>query len=282
MSPTIDTVYAGGSDYNSYSPPSGIPAGMTLMLGVGALTPAEAASIGDNLVAAGQSHAIIRVMWEQNQDVDGWFQGWNQLTYSTASSYIAEFQSVVTNMRAVAGEAFSFMWNPNGGTGSEASGRSWQDTWPGSAYVNIVGVDQYDYSGYAANIQSVVSFAQSQGLPVAIPEWGLNGSDDPSYINGVAAIVNNPANNVILQAYFSYPGSIDSDITQFPQSQTAFQADFQGIQWHGPAAHHADLHHPAPLGPGDDHDVERANPDHHGPRPRSDDRAVTDSHHFRS
>ncbi len=228
VTPTIDTVYAGGSDYNSYSPPSGIPAGMTLMLGVGALTPSQATSIGDNLVAGGQSHAIIRVMWEQNQDVDGWFQGWNQLTYPTASSYIAEFQSVVTTMRTVPGEAFSFMWNPSGGTGNEAGGRTWQDTWPGSAYVNMVGVDQYDYSGYAANIQAVVSFAQSQGLPAAIPEWGLNGSDDPSYINGVAAIVNNPANDVVLQAYFSYPGSIDSDITQFPQSEAAYEADFQG------------------------------------------------------
>jgi hypothetical protein len=235
VSPTIDTVYAGGSDYNSYSPPSGIPAGMTLMLGVGALTPSQATSIGDNLVAGGQSHAIIRVMWEQNQDEDGWFQGWNQLTYPTASSYIAEFQSIVTTMRAVPGQAFSFMWNPNGGTGSEASGRTWQDTWPGSSYVNIVGVDQYDYSGYAANIGAVVSFAKSQGLPVAIPEWGLNGSDDPSYINGVAAIVNNPANDVLLQAYFSYPGSIDSDITQFPQSEAAYEADFQGAATSIPA-----------------------------------------------
>ncbi len=228
VSPTIDTVYAGGSDYNSYTPPSGIPAGMTLMLGVGALTPAQATSIGDNLVAAGQSHAIIRVMWEQNQDVNGWFQGWNQLTFPTAASYIAEFQSVVTTMRAVPGQAFSFMWNPNGGTGSEAGGRTWQDTWPGASFVNIVGVDQYDYAGYAANIQAVVSFAQSQGLPVAIPEWGLNGTDDPAYINGVAGIVNNPANDVVVQAYFSFPGSIDSDITQFPQSQAAYAADFQG------------------------------------------------------
>jgi hypothetical protein len=247
VNPTIDTVYAGGSDYNSYSPPAGIPSGMTLMLGVGALTPSQATSIGDNLVAGGQSHAIIRVMWEQNQDLEGWFQGWNQLTFPTAASYIAEFQSVVTTMRAVPGQAFSFMWNPNGGTGSEASGRTWQDTWPGKSYVDLVGVDQYDYSGYAANIQAVVSFAQSQGLPAAIPEWGLNGSDDPSYINGVASIVNNPANDVVLQAYFSYPGSIDSDITQFPQSEAAFEADFEGDDGSIPAPTTTTTAPPAPA-----------------------------------
>ncbi len=228
VTPTIMTVYADGSCYCTYAdPPS---TSMTLMLGVGALTSTEATSIGQSLVAAGQSGAIIRVMWEQNQDVGGWFQDWNQLSL-TAAQYISTFQSIVTTMRAVPGEAFRFMWNPNGGTGNEASGRTWADTWPGSSYVNYVGVDQYDYPGYASNIQAVIAFAQSQNLAPAIPEWGLNGSDDPSYINGVASLVNNPANNFALQAYFSYDGGsggIDSDITQFPQSQAAYIVDFGG------------------------------------------------------
>ena len=227
VTPTIDTVYADGSCYCTYSPPS---TSMTLMLGVGALTPSEATTIGQSLVAAGQSDAIIRIMWEQNQDISGWFQDWNQLTFS-AAQYISTFQSIVTTMRSVPGQAFRFMWNPNGGTGNEAPGRTWTDTWPGKSYVDIVGVDQYDYPGYSANIQAVVSFAQSQGLPAALPEWGLNGSDDPSYIDGVASLVNNSANDFALQAYFSYDGGsggINSDITQFPQSAAAYVVDFGG------------------------------------------------------
>ncbi len=229
VTPAIMTVYADGSCFCTYSdPPS---TSMTLMLGVGALTPGEATSIGVSLVAAGQSNAIIRIMWEQNQDVGGWFSNWNQLAMSP-SQYIATFQDIVTTMRAVPGEKFRFMWNPNGGTGNEASGRTWEDTWPGSSYVNYVGVDQYDYSGYAANIQAVVAFAQSQGLPAAIPEWGLDGSDDPSYINGVASLVGNPSNDIAMQAYFSYDGGssgINSDITEFPKSEAAFTADFGGL-----------------------------------------------------
>ena len=77
-----------------------------------------------------------------------------------------------------------------------------------------------------ANVQAVVAFAQSQGLPVAIPEWGLNGSDDPSFINGMAGLINNPANDIAVEAYFSYAGSTDSDITQFPASEAAYRADF--------------------------------------------------------
>ncbi len=227
VTPTIDTVYADGSCYCTYTPPS---TSMTLMLGVGALTSSEATSIGQSLVDAGQSDAIIRIMWEQNQDIQGWFQNWNQLSFS-ATQYISTFRGIVTTMRAVPGQAFRFMWNPNGGTGNEASGRTWNDTWPGSAYVNYVGVDQYDYSGYAANVEAVIAFAQSQGDPAAIPEWGLNGSDDPSYINGMAALINGPSNNIALQAYFSYDGGsggIDSDITEFPQSEAAFTVDFGG------------------------------------------------------
>ncbi len=224
VTPTIMTVYADGSCYCTYSdPPS---TSMTLMLGVGALTAAQATSIGQSLVAAGQSNAIIRVMWEQNQDVGGWFPSWNQSAL-TSSQYIATFQTIVTTMRAVPGEGFRFMWNPNGGTGNEAPGRTWKDTWPGSNYVNYVGIDQYDYSGYAANIQAVIAFAQSQGLPTAIPEWGLDGSDDPSYITSVANLVRDAANNVAFQCYFSYGGgNTDSEITQFPNSEAAYRAAF--------------------------------------------------------
>ena len=47
------TVYADGSCYCTYSdPPS---TSMTLMLGVGALTPSQATSIGQSLVAAGRA-----------------------------------------------------------------------------------------------------------------------------------------------------------------------------------------------------------------------------------
>ena len=219
------TVYADGSCYCTYANPP--VTSMTLMLGVGALTTSEATSIAASLVAVGQSHAIIRIMWEQNQDVNGWFTDWSQLSL-TSYQYIATFQNIVTTMRAVPGAAFRFMWNPNGGSGNEASGRTWNDTWPGTGYVNYVGVDQYDYSGYSTNIQTVVAFAQSQGLPAAIPEWGLNGSDDTSYMSTMIGLIQNPANDIGLQAYFSYDGSPNSDITQFPHAEALYTSAFSG------------------------------------------------------
>jgi len=221
VTPSIDTVYADqSSGYCTYSPPT---TSMTLMVGIGNCTAAQVAAIGQNLVHAGQSHAIIRIMWEQNQDSSGWFQGWNQLTLSSAQ-YVAVFQSTVATLRAVS-PTFTIMWNPNGGTTNEAPGRTWTDTWPGEAYVNLVGVDQYDYPGYASDVQATVAFAHSQGLNVAIPEWGLNGSDDPSFINGMAGLIKNPADSIVVESYFSYAGSTDSDITQFPASAAAYTTD---------------------------------------------------------
>jgi hypothetical protein len=221
ITPTIDTVYADqSSNYCTYTPPA---TSMTLMVGVGNCTAAQVSAIGQNLINAGQSHAIIRVMWEQNQADVGWFQTWNQLSLS-AAQYISIFQSTVTTMRAESPN-FRFMWNPNGGTANEAAGRTWTDTWPGKAYVNLVGIDQYDWAGYVSNVQAVVAFAHAQGLPVAIPEWGLNGTDDPAFINAMAGLIDNSANDITVQAYFSFAGSTDSDITQFPASEAAFKAD---------------------------------------------------------
>ena len=221
VTPAIDTVYADqSSQYCTYSPPT---TSMTLMVGIGNCTAAQVATIGQNLVHAGQSHAIVRIMWEQNQNQAGWFQTWNQLSL-TSAQYVSIFQSTVVAMRAV-GPTFSFVWNPNGGTANEAAGRAWTDTWPGKAYVNLVGIDQYDWQGYQANVQAVVGFAHAQGLPVAIPEWGLNGADDPTFINGMTGLIKNPGNDITVEAYFSFAGDTNSDITQFPASEAAYKAD---------------------------------------------------------
>ena len=228
VTPTVMTVYADGSCYCSYaSPPS---TSMTLMLGVGALTTSEATSIGQSLVEAGQSNAIIRIMWEQNQDVSGWFQDWNQLSL-TAAQYISTFQSIVTTMRAVSRPGVQVhvepqRWHRQRGAGADV-GRHLAG--PGLRQlrrhrpIRLLGIFRQHPGG--------VAFAQSQGLPAAIPEWGLNGSDDPSYINSVSNLVNNPANNFALQAYFSYDGGsggINSDITQFPASEAEYTVDFSG------------------------------------------------------
>jgi hypothetical protein len=62
---------------------------------------------------------------------------------------------------------------------------------------------------------------------VSVPEWGLNGADDPAFIDDMHGFVVNPANDVGYSSYFSYDGVVDSDITQFPNSEAAFGQAFK-------------------------------------------------------
>jgi hypothetical protein len=216
--------YAGGSNYCSYpSVTSGLGAGQTLMLAVGACTQSQAASMATTLKNAGQSSPIIRIMWEGNQNLDGWFTDWNQGTFTTAASYDAAFDTVAAGFRSVLPNAV-IMYNPNDGDSNSGQTISWQAEDPGTE--NVIGVDAYDFSGYQPNIEAVVSYAASKGMPWALPEWGLDGSDDPTYINTVYADVT--GSNCSVEAYFDYAGSINSWLPDFPKSLAAYTADFGG------------------------------------------------------
>jgi hypothetical protein len=227
--------YASGSDYTTYSVPS---TKYRIMLAVGALNVSEAKAIATNLLNAGQGNAIIRPMWEQNQG--SWFAGWNEKTF-TASQYIAEWITIYNAMKSVAPN-LQFIWNPNAGEGNNISGRTTQDTWPGAQYVNYVGVDVYDYGGYETNVQQILDFASghpesgwpqlSTPLPAAFPEWGLNGSDDTSFMNYMTTVINNSTDNVGLQSYFSCGPSQgctspNSDISEFPNSLAIYKTAFK-------------------------------------------------------
>ena len=52
----------------------------------------------------------------------------------------------------------------------------------------MIGVDAVRLLGVPGEHRRGGVLRPAEGLPGAIPEWGLNGSDDPSFINGVAAM----------------------------------------------------------------------------------------------
>ena len=96
VTPTIDTVYADGSCYCTYSPPS---TSMTLMLGVGALTPSEATGIGQSLVPPGRATPSSASCGSRTRtSVGGSKTGIN--SPCRAAQYISTFQSIVTTMRS--------------------------------------------------------------------------------------------------------------------------------------------------------------------------------------
>lgn len=218
VTPRVLTAYAyPEGQWNHFT--FGAGSGYQLLLGVGAVTPAQATTIGDNLVSEGYSNTIIRIMWEMNGN---WFP-WGTQALS-AAEYISIYRAAESAFAAVPGNHFTYVWNLNAGT--VEPGQTEFDTYPGRAYVTSVGIDYYDHGAASESwLAPILAFAAAQGKPVSIDEWGVNRLNDPGYVNFMASVVHNPANDVTLQAYFSDGGS---QITDFPLAEAAYRDDFSG------------------------------------------------------
>jgi glycosyl hydrolase family 26 len=161
--------------------------------------------LGELLVRDGLSDTIINLSREMN----GWWYAWSvwHAPSSELDAFILAWRQVVTTMRSVPGEHFKFLWTiyPGAATATEC--------WPGSAYVDYVGTDIFDWHGgpdgmyphtasgaldWARHWQQVLTaspggldwtarFSELTGKPVIIPEWGLDfhtfgGRDDTYFL----------------------------------------------------------------------------------------------------
>jgi hypothetical protein len=195
-----------------------------------------ATQLGRNLVAEGVANTIVRLGLEANGTWENDFVG---TTTTEEQDWADCFDQEVGSMRAVAGSHFVFVWNPNACT--EALPVT---TWyPGDAYVDVVGLDQYDQSCsqpstavswstlYNQNygLAQFLAFARAHGKPMAVPEWGMDASpagDDPAYVSGMAQLVNG-SGNVMFQSYFDAGDdgvlSLGSDA---PRGTAVYKSDF--------------------------------------------------------
>ena len=171
-------------------------------------------TLAQELVGAGQGNSVIRLGWEFN---GGWFP-WAAAANPTA--FIDYWRQIVTTMRAVPGSNFQFEWNPTIGSQQIAPDK----VWPGSQYVDIVGLDLYDAQWPALQspaaqwntfltepygLDWLASFGASMDKPLALPEWGLwnDGSpegsgDNTSFIDQVNSWIN--THNVVNAEYWDY------------------------------------------------------------------------------
>lgn len=112
----------------------------------------------------------------------------------------ARFYNMVQTDLVAKGRDAKVVWSPNS---DEHNGVNTKDSWPGDQYVDVVGVDYYDWdratdqakwdevfnktgkSGGPAGIGAWQAFAKSHGKPIAFPEWGTTGDgpyDNPFFI----------------------------------------------------------------------------------------------------
>ena len=270
-SPTVATAYLNGSSGWSTMDGAGGSlnyltnayrgSGYTLALGVPIIPTSNGSPVGtlaqgasgafnlyyitlaQTLVAGGEGNAYLRLGWE----FDGSWMPWNATNPSAEASYAAYFQQIVTAMRAVPGAQFRFVWNPDAGAFTQ-SGYSVAAAYPGNAFVDVIGLDDYDQSWAvpqtpanawtSTNLPSLTAaqqFASANGKPLAFSEWGVtirtdgHGlGDDPYYVNQMVAWMKNSANDVVYESYFDADtGGVNSVITggSFPSSLAALSAD---------------------------------------------------------
>jgi hypothetical protein len=167
--------------------------------------------LGELLVKDGLGNTIIELGREMNGKWYEWSE--HRAPSSEPDAYILAWRKIVTTMRSVPGQHFKFLWTvyPTNFSVAEA--------WPGSAYVDYIGTDIFDWYGgqpggtyphtasgaldHQAKWQQILttepgglnwiaSFSRATGKPIIVPEWGLDfhtfgGQDDPQFITNMLA-----------------------------------------------------------------------------------------------
>jgi Glycosyl hydrolase family 26 len=166
-------------------------------------------ALGALLVKDGYASVII----DLGREMTGGWYNWSEEKCPRAEPdcYIQAWRQAVDAMRSVPGQHFRFLWTVFPGTAAAI------DAWPGSAYVDMVGTDIYDWYGGPSNtyphtasgqldhnakwqqiltqpggLDWIARLSQLTGKPIAIPEWGLDfhsfgGQDDPAFITRMVA-----------------------------------------------------------------------------------------------
>lgn len=153
--------------------------------------------LGQELVSDGLGNTIINLGREMN---GAWYQ-WSERNApkSEQDAYILAWRQVVLSMRSVPGNNFTFVWTLSPGDTNVS------EAWPGSAFVDYVGTDLFDWYGGYPNISHVqhwqnyltatgpgnlfwmAQLSQATGKQIMFPEWGLDfhsfgGGDDAYFI----------------------------------------------------------------------------------------------------
>ena len=191
-------------------------------------------TLAQNLVAWNLGNAILRLGHEFNGN---WYPWAAFVPPSTPAQYAGCFQSMVTAMRGVTGQQFTFNWNVYDvsytfyGTTTQATPTEQASAW---SVILDAKATQYGLTYFA-------NFARQHGKPLTFPEWGVwntssghGGGDDPAFIQNMHDFIFDPANGVAWHDYFNvhstdgYDHELYSpgDTTAFPRSAAKFLALF--------------------------------------------------------
>ena len=113
------------------------------------------------------------------------------------------------------------IWNPLAGTekGSDPAARYF----PGDACVDIIGNDMFSSSVGGGSFEANQALYDAHSTkPYSLPEWGLQGVDDPGFVQKICDFIKSHRRTQLASYYESKPGSI-YDLGDKPRSRAVYR-----------------------------------------------------------
>jgi PKD repeat protein len=117
------------------------------------------------------------------------------------------------------------LWSPLAGGNPRVAGNAPSAYFPGAAYVDVEGGDIYDEGGTApwSELDALASAAAGRHEPFSVPEWGLSGIDDPTFVTQMCSFLKAHGSTEASVFYESRPGS-KYDLGDKPRSAAAYRS----------------------------------------------------------
>ena len=114
------------------------------------------------------------------------------------------------------------VWNPLGWSHPDVPGNQSERYYPGDAFVDVVGGDVYKTASNVGQLTALEELYQRyENKPFSIPEWGLDGVDDPDFVRRVADFIRtHPRTEVAV--YFNGRAGSSFDLMRKPRSRAAY------------------------------------------------------------
>ena len=173
---------------------------------------------GRLMVAHGRADSIVRLGWEMNERTMPW-------RARDTRAYVACYRRAADHIRAT-NPAVILDWtiNAHGSPDGLCGGLS-TNCYPGDAYADIVGIDNYDHfpwsptkaafdatAAKAEGLTWLFDFARAHGKPFSVGEWGVvptgdAGRENPGFIRWMHEWFAAHAEHLAYEAYFSDCGA---------------------------------------------------------------------------
>jgi beta-mannanase len=191
------------------------------------------AEVATNLISDKFSGVDVRLGWEMNGNWYTWGLGYDSGgldNIGQETNWIGCYRQAHDAMKAVY-PTLTFDWNPTKDSSHNGSNENAIAEYPGDSYVDIIGVDYYDYyppSGNATDwtneynqtqysgpfgIGTWLAFAKQHTKNLSVPEWGIEnqgtygtnggGGDDGYYIGQMLQFFDENSPAIAYESYFN-------------------------------------------------------------------------------